>query len=145
MTVQNPGGNLTLFKGEYVCRMTWFNYVPYAPMWYTPSTTKVFVRMQHVLDGNVTLEPISEENQLPSNLDRATRREATAKGAVQIPDEDHDLLMDLGNQREGLDFEEDVLVNDEGDLVVEEEEESDDDEEDGSDDDSMEEDDDMEE
>ena len=42
MTVQNPGGNaLTLFKGEYVCRMTWFNYVPHAPMWYTPSTTKV--------------------------------------------------------------------------------------------------------
>ena len=150
MTVQSNGKPLALFEGEWACRGTWFNYVPGALLWYTSSTTKVVVRMQHVLDGDVVLEPISEENPLPQNLKRSTRDQARKLEAMQISDEDHDLLMEMGCQREDFDFEEDVPVDDEGNLVVEEdseeeeseEEEREEDEE--SDSDAMEEDNNME-
>ena len=132
---------------------SWFNYVSGALLWYTSSTTEVVVRMQHVLDGGVVLEPISGENPLPQNLNRSTCAQAIRLEAMQISDEDHDLLINMGCQREDFDSEEDVPVDDDRNLVVEEEEvreeeeseEEEREEEEELDSDAMEEDNDMEE
>ena len=144
MTVQSNGQPLALFEGEWACRGTWFNYVPGALLWYTSSKTEVVVRMQHVLDGDVSLEPISDENPLPPRMNPRSRAQATKLNAMRISNDDHDLLMDMGCQREDFDFEENVPVDDNGNFVTEEEEESKEEEEE-SNSDSEDEDDGMEE
>lgn len=129
MTVQSDSKPLALFEGEWACRGTWFNYVPGALLWYTSSKTEVVVRLQHDLDGDVTLEPISDENPLPSTMNPGSRAQAAKLNAMRISDEDHDLLMDMGCQREDFNFEEVVPVDDNGNLVAEEDGESEEEEE----------------
>lgn len=86
-----------------VVRAKYFNKVPGATRWYTPST-ELFttVRLQQVLVTNLGLQLESSTLKLPSSMrnKEATRR----KDPVMISQEDHNRIEDEIARRSVLDF-----------------------------------------
>jgi hypothetical protein len=105
---------IQLQEGELVARAKYFNKVPWANRWYTPSEVETTVRLQQVLAPDLTLQPISEENKLPNTCDR---RKAEQLGAKRVSNRDHDLILDEISRSAIMDHEE---------LEYEEEEEEED-------------------
>jgi hypothetical protein len=54
-------------KGTLVCDAKYFNKVPGAKHWYTPTLTKTVVRLQFVIDPDLILDKQSKECKLPNN------------------------------------------------------------------------------
>ena len=109
-----------LEEGDRVCDGIYFNKVPGASGWYTPSTPgiKVVVRMQHVVAPDLLLEPVSASNTLPNTC---AKQKARDLGAVRVSDHDHDVLMEEARRRDLL--EHDGLEEVESDEEAESEDE----------------------
>ena len=70
-------------NGELVCKAKYFEKVPRAKLWHTPTVYETTVRMKNVLSADVTLLPILAEN-IPRGLSRKAKEEAERQGAVRV-------------------------------------------------------------
>jgi hypothetical protein len=67
--------------------------IPGAPEWYTVSSdVPTTVWMKQVVLGNVKLEPISEDNQLPQ-MNRRARQAAEREGALHLSNDTADEIL----------------------------------------------------
>jgi hypothetical protein len=117
---------IQLQEGELVATAKYWNKVPRANCWYTPSEVTTTVRLQHVLAADLPLEPISKENKLPNTCHQ---RKATQLGAQRVSKTNHDLVLDAISRSAIMDHEElqeDDVDNDE---LLEEETDEEEDEE----------------
>jgi hypothetical protein len=110
-------------KGALVCEANYWNKVPRAKDWYTPSLTRTIARLQFVIDPNISLEIQSNDCKLPNNCDK---RQARQLGACRIPKEVHASLIDEIIRRDTLGF-------DHGSSESEEEDSGDDSDDDSDD------------
>jgi hypothetical protein len=70
---------IVLKRGEGVVRAKYYNKVPRATRWYTPSTTLLItVRLQQVLVANLEIHPKSTTSKLPNTCNKVAAR---SKGA----------------------------------------------------------------
>lgn len=98
---------MLLRKDELVVTAKYFNKVPRASKWYTPSNIKTTVHIQQVILAGLSLLPISAaDNRLPSYLTKAARRSADAKKAVRIAQSDHEIILEQLARRQIIDYEE---------------------------------------
>lgn len=103
---------MILQSGELVCDAIYFNTVPRANHWYTPSTNRTKVRLQQVLLADATLEVESQTNPLPNSCRKI---EARRQGAKKLLQSDHDtIIMDAISRRQIIDHDEEMLFNEEG-------------------------------
>ena len=72
--------------GGIVCNATYINPIQQAHHWYTQSTTKIVVHIQHVLAANLELQKPSLSIKLPNTFNH---RENVWKGATKLPDHLH--------------------------------------------------------
>jgi hypothetical protein len=123
---------IVLKRGEQrVVRAKYYNKVPRATRWYTPSTTLLTtVRLQQVLVTNLEIHPQSTTSKLSNTCNKVAAR---SKGAQMINVNDHEKIVDKIARHEILDF-----YEEEDDEDEEEEEDDDDDEEDDNNDDKEE-------
>ncbi len=104
----NDGVNdVSVSKGDWICKGVWLDYVPRARQWYTVSEDEVHVRCQTVLQSDLDLTPHGPDNELPT-MNAASREAAIERSCIQLSDEDHDFLMDAAGDREELDYEMEV-------------------------------------
>ncbi len=114
-------------------RAKYYNKVPRATRWYTPSTTLLTtVRLQQVLVANLEIHTESTTSKLPNTCNKVAAR---SKGARMINVNDHEKIVDEIARRAILDF-----YEEEDDDEEEEEEDNDDEEEDDNDNDEEEDD-----
>jgi hypothetical protein len=73
-------------KGSFVCEATYWNKVPRAKHWCTPSLLKTVARLQFVIDPNLCLEAQSNVNKVPNQCDK---RQARKMGARRVRKEVH--------------------------------------------------------
>ena len=102
--------------GALVCEADYFNKVPGASGWYTPTQgeeRKTVVRVQQVLAADLNLAPISATLKLPSGMSKKNKKDATDKGALHLDKHEHDLILDESARREML--EHDEIVDDDSD------------------------------
>jgi hypothetical protein len=78
-------------SGELVCKAKYFEQVPRAKFWHTPTVYETTVRMKNVLSADVNLLPISAEN-VPRGLSRKSREEVERQGAMQVSEEENEQL-----------------------------------------------------
>jgi hypothetical protein len=86
-------------KGTLVCEANYWNKVPGAKDWHTPSLVKTIARLQFVIDPKLFLEEESTGCKLPNNCDK---RQARRLGAMRIPKEVHASLTDEIVRRDTL-------------------------------------------
>ena len=103
--------SLNIVKPQYICCLqqqltplnilglwrpitaTYLNPVQQAHHWYTPSTIKTVVCVQHVFAENIDLQKTSSFIKLPNTCNR---RETVLKGGIKSPDHFHNgLLSDI--------------------------------------------------
>jgi len=106
---------IQLAKGEFVCEAYWMYKIDGAPQWYTPSEYRGFIRMQQVLAPNLEMTPVSDGCQLPRSMSPSQIRELIEKGAMNISDYHHALLIEESLRRAQMDFEEDEFEEQYGD------------------------------
>lgn len=94
---------IVLQPGELVCDATYFNRVPRAARWYTPSEMKTVVRLRQVLKTDLILGPVSDKNKLPNTCQKTAARRL---GAVKVASTDHDSMLDEIARRAMIDHEE---------------------------------------
>jgi hypothetical protein len=97
---------LQLEEGELVCEATYFEKVPRARFWYTPTEMTTVLRVQQVVATKIELVEPSPTNPLPNTC---KKRDAERLGARKITVSDHDDIIDESSRREQLDYEEDLL------------------------------------
>ena len=102
-------------KGEWVCKAKYFDKLPNSRQWYTPSELTTIVRMSTVLAADITMAPASDTNPITGNLRAQDKQEAERSGAVRIADEDHGKIKMEALLRKELDYEIDVVPEDEDD------------------------------
>jgi hypothetical protein len=88
-------------KGSFVCEATYWNKVPRAKHWYTPSLLKTVARLQFVIDPNLCLEAESNVNKLPNQCDK---RQARKMGARRVRKEVHASNLDEIIRRDTLGY-----------------------------------------
>jgi ABC-type Zn2+ transport system substrate-binding protein/surface adhesin len=116
-----------------VVRAKYYNKVPRATRWYTPSTTLLTtVRLQQVIVANLEIHTESTTSKLPNTCNKVAAR---SKGARMINMNDHKKIVGEIARRAILD-----CYEEEDDDNEEEEEDDDDEEEDDNDDDEEEDD-----
>ncbi len=94
-------------EGEWVCKGLWLNDVNRGPRWFWLSDKEVVVRCQFVLCPNLDLQQQRTENDLP-RMNAQYRESVLALNPIHLSDENHDILMDAADLREGLDYEEEI-------------------------------------
>ena len=116
--------------GELLSTAEYYNTVPGARGWYTPTEgaeKKTIVRVQQVVAPDLTLAPISETNKLPSGMSKKNKGAAEKKKALKLAPEDDEMILEEISRRE-------VLEHDEAE-DSEDSDEEDSDDEDGEEDD----------
>ena len=124
--------------GELVCDADYYNKVPGARHWYTPTQgeeRKTTVRVKQVLAPHLELKPISDENPLPNAMKKGPKAEAKRLGALRIIAADDANILEESARRELLEHDEAESSDDEDE--EEEEEESEDDEDSGGEEDDQ--------
>lgn len=121
--------------GELVCDADYYNKVPGASLWYTPTQgeeRKTKVRMQQVVAANLKLTPISPSNKLPPGMSKKnkTATAATKLNAQRLDPAEHEKMLDDIHRREVLEHDE---VEDDSSEDEESDEESDENEDEGED------------
>jgi hypothetical protein len=98
---------MQVFTGDWVCNGKWLNNVHQAKFWYTIGDIEVTVRMQNVLNPNLSMRAVSADNPLPRMSN--TVAEAIAQNhPIKLNACDHDFMMDEISRRQMLDYNEDV-------------------------------------
>ena len=61
-------------EGEWLCKGTWLYRLPEARNWYfiKKDDIELVVRMQHVIDADMQMKPVSSDNELPYNAGDAS-------------------------------------------------------------------------
>jgi hypothetical protein len=119
---------IVLKRGERVVRAKYYNKVPRATRWYTPSNLLTTVRLQQVLVANLEIQSESTTtSKLPNTCNKVAARR---KGARMMDKIDHEKIVDEIARRAILDFYEEEEDDDDD----EEEEDDDNDEEEHDDD-----------
>jgi hypothetical protein len=113
--IEEGGDAMRVRKGEWVCRARYFDLVPYARQWYTPSNGTCLVRLSTAIAVDIAMLPVSGNNPIRGNLSSEKKKEAEEKGALFIPDEDHDEMMNELTFREEMDFEDIEEYDEDGD------------------------------
>jgi hypothetical protein len=122
---------IVLKRGERVVRAKYYNEVPRATRWYSPSTTLLTtVRLQQVLVANLEIHTESATSKLPNTYNKVAAR---STGARMINVNDHEKIVDEIARCAILDFYEEEDDDDE-----EEEEDDNNEEEDDNNDDEEE-------
>ena len=103
LTEYNPP--ILVPKGELVADAVYFNPVPRAPRWYTPSGTSTTVRLQQVIEANLKVGSELNGSSILPNL--CNKTEARRKGALRVSEHDHGCLLDEISRMEIIDFVED--------------------------------------
>ena len=119
---------LKIKAGALVVDAEYFNKVPGASGWYTPTQgeeRKTVVRVQQVLAADLQLAPISDTMKLPPGMSKKNKKDATEKGALHLDKHEHDLILDESARREVLAHDE--VVEDDSDSEESDEESADDD------------------
>ena len=77
-----------------------------APFWYTPAPEgpQAVVEVTDMLQTGLTLLPLSDENQLPANLAREVKEDATRRKAIKVDAIDHELIMERQRPRAKLEL-----------------------------------------
>jgi hypothetical protein len=120
---------IVLKRGERVVRAKYYNKVPQATRWYTPSTTLLTtVRLQQVLVVNLEIHPKLTTSKLPNTCNKVSAR---SKGAQMINVNDNEKIVDAIARHEEEDEDEEEAEDDNND---EEDDNNDDKEEDGDED-----------
>ena len=89
--------------GELVCDADYYNKVPGASLWYTPTQgeeRKTKVRMQQVVAANLKLTPISPSNKLPPGMSKKNKTAATKLNAQRLDPAEHEKMLDDIHRRE---------------------------------------------
>ncbi len=82
----------------------YFNRVQRAPYWYTLSGEHTIVKVRHVLQTGLHLQPISVANKLPQVCNRM---EATRQKALKVTHLDHDAIMEEASRCNQLEYNDD--------------------------------------
>ena len=109
-----PGYHLVRWVGEpdtplampRVALAERLNPVRGAPFWYTPApeAPQAVVEVTDMLQTGLTLLPLSDENQLPANLAREVKEDATRRKAIKVDAIDHELIMERQRPRAKLEL-----------------------------------------
>ena len=86
--------------GDLLCYGQYLNQVPRAKQWYTMSDLQPDLHnVKHIVFADVEMEKVSSTNRLPRNCDVTS---ATSKGAMKIPPEEHDYILEEITRRASL-------------------------------------------
>ena len=113
--------------GEWIVKALYYNSVPRAARWFTPSEDRTRVRVQQVLATDLKMEEEHDNLQLPR---ACNRRQARQKGAYYLPLPEYNMVMDEVSRRQLADFIEehdDIAENSDEDPQLSDEDESGDD------------------
>jgi hypothetical protein len=112
--------------GTLVCDAEYYNKVPGASLWYTPTQgdeRNTVVRVQQVVAADLTMMPISDSNKLPAGMSKKNKQEATKQNALRLESDEHDMVLDEIHRREVLEHDEDVESDDDEEMSDEDEDE----------------------
>jgi hypothetical protein len=87
-----------------VADAVYFNQVPRAQRWYTPTNICTTVRLQQVTLADLMLHDKLVGSRLPNTCNKT---EARSKGAQRVSEHDHSRLLDEISRMEVLQFDED--------------------------------------
>ena len=92
---------------ELFCDAKYLYAVPLTEQWSTwpQRNHTTVVRMQQVIAADTPMAPISSNKKLPNNCDR---KGATRLGALKVPNESHDQIIEEIYRREVLEYNEEV-------------------------------------
>ena len=96
MVVNQP---MQVFTGDWVCDGKWLNPVHGAKFWYTVEDIEVMVRMQNILNPNLSMSVISTDNPLP-RMSNAVVEGITQKHPIKLNAYDLNFMMDEISQRQ---------------------------------------------
>uniref|UniRef100_A0A7S0L856 Uncharacterized protein n=1 Tax=Coccolithus braarudii TaxID=221442 RepID=A0A7S0L856_9EUKA len=71
---------------------------------------KTKVRVKQVVAADQKMAPITDENKLPSGMNKKKKAEATKLGAVRVDPFEHEMMLDEIHRREVLEHDEDPCV-----------------------------------
>jgi hypothetical protein len=114
-------------SGDMVCDATYLYKVPNARYWYHRPTPEVeersstVVYTSHILAGSIDMLPVSDSNQLPSNLNATTAADALALDPLFLGEDSHTAILEEAERREAMDknIEYDDDSDDEQDIEIE--------------------------
>jgi len=100
---------MQVFAGDWVCDGKWLNPVHRAKFWYTVGDVEVTVRIQNILNPNLSMSNMSANNPLP-RMSTALAEAVTQKHPIKLNAFGHNFMMDEISQRQMLDHDEDVII-----------------------------------
>ena len=114
ITITIDRDNYELRKGDWYCRAIWFEKLYGARNWWTMPDRNCIVKLETVIDVNVTILQESPANPLPRGLPRSSWKIAKEDGSWRLSDHSHAFFAEESRLRACLEYDVELVKVGEG-------------------------------